>query len=65
MTYDEFCHELKQFCLDCGFEIAGTCNAEGIFGEISVRRVEQPDFGLTRDLWKHNKFNFEDDTHDA
>ena len=70
MTYEEFCQELKQFCLDCGFEIAGTCNTEGIFGEITVRRVDQPEGGEWtgpdgRFQWGHHIFNFKDDTDDA
>ena len=55
MTYEEFTTALKQFCLDHGFEIAGTCEAEGIYGEISVTKIgDKPDW---KD-WDNRKFNF-------
>ena len=56
--YEDFIIRLKQFCLDAGFEIAGTCENEGIFGEITVVKVSDKK-GWTD--WDERKFNFEPD----
>ena len=55
MRYDEFTEKLKRFCLDAGFEIAGTCESEGIYGEITIVRVGT-DANWNR--WNEMKFNF-------
>ncbi len=64
MTYEQFCKELKAFCLERGFEISGTCDSEGIYGEITVQRVGQPELEGESEyrLWKNNIFNFNDGT---
>lgn len=56
--FEQFTEELKQFCLERGFEIAGTCSSEGIYGEIVVRRVG-PETSTDWKDWDKNKFNFE------
>jgi len=57
MTEEEFKDALKKFCVDNGYEIAGTCEHEGIFGEITIRKIgDNPNDGW-RD-WDGNKFNF-------
>ena len=58
MTYIEFIAALKEFCLDNGFEIAGTCENEGIYGEIMVAKVGHEPKGW--DEWDEHKFNFEE-----
>lgn len=56
MTYDEFAVALKAFCLEHGYEIAGTDYSEGIYGEITMLKIgEKPGW----DRWDENKFNFE------
>lgn len=45
----EFIDALKGFCTSHGYEIAGTCSGESIYGEITVIRVQQTindDYGL-------------------
>ncbi len=57
MKYSHFVVALERFCLDHGFEIAGTCEAEGIYGEITVIKVGAPShLGWTD--WQENTFNF-------
>jgi len=53
--HDEFFEALKAFCLSHGYEIAGTCEHEGIYGEISVKRVGDPVAWLD---WDTHVFNF-------
>ena len=55
MTHKEFTAKLREFCLSHGFEIAGTCESEGIYGEIAVCKVGN-DPGWHN--WDRNKFNF-------
>ena len=57
MTYEQFIEQLKQFCIERGFEISGTCYSECIYGEITVARIGA-DPGWRR--WEENKFNFAD-----
>lgn len=54
--YAKFIEDLKRFCTERGYEIAGTCEHEGIYGEITVTKI-----GEERDWinWDENKFNFE------
>jgi len=55
LNYEEFIAELKALCDYHGFEIAGTCESEGIYGEITVVKVGN-DPGWHR--WNENTFNF-------
>lgn len=50
-----FCRELEAFCLERGFEIAGTCEYEGIYGEITVKPVGTK---TSWSNWEKHKFNF-------
>lgn len=51
----EFIRKLKDFCLSHGYEIAGTCESESIYGEIWVHSIsEEKDWND----WDKNKFNF-------
>jgi hypothetical protein len=55
MTKEEFQEELEKFCIYHGYEIAGTCGSEGIYGEITVRRIgEDPKWRE----WEKNVFNW-------
>ena len=59
MTEEEqkFIDDLINFCKEKGFEIAGTCWYEGIYGEISIKKVgDEKSNGWTD--WEENKFNF-------
>ena len=56
MTKEEFAEALKRFCLGHGFQIAGTCASEGIYGEITIKKIEEG--GGWRD-WEENVFNFD------
>ena len=56
MPYDEFIEELKKFCLSHGYEIAGTCSYESIYGEITVLKIGSDTCWID---WGENKFNFE------
>lgn len=58
MSYDDFIEELKKFCIERGFEIAGTCSSESIYGEITVHKIGN-EFDWNR--WEENKFNFVED----
>jgi hypothetical protein len=58
MTTVEFIAALKEFCLENGFEIAGTCETEGIYGEITVTKVGHTPKDW--DEWSKNIFNFEE-----
>jgi hypothetical protein len=53
---EAFCAELRAFCEARGYEIAGTCESEGIYGEITVIKVGA-ESGWRN--WDKNKFNFE------
>lgn len=56
MTADEeFAKKLKEFCLAEGYEIAGTCETEGIYGEITIKKISES--GSWRG-WDENCFNF-------
>ena len=56
MTKAEFCRALTAFCIDHGFEIAGTCRNEGIYGEITIYAdAEEKNWHD----WDRRKFNFE------
>lgn len=57
MNKERFIKALREFCEEHGYEIAGTCSSEGIYGEISVFAKEQYGAGWSR--WDQNKFNFE------
>ena len=52
-THKEFAEKLKQFCLDHGFEIAGTCTRESIYGEITIVKIG--DDPVWR-RWEENRF---------
>ena len=62
MTRNEFISKLQRFCIECGFDIAGTCESEGIYGEITIRRIDEEP---TWDSWEDNKFNFAGVTEEA
>lgn len=55
MTEQEFKDSLRKFCVERGWEISGTCELEGIYGEITVARVGE-DNGW-RD-WPEHTFNW-------
>lgn len=61
MTEQEFVYKLVAFCLEHGYEIAGTDYNEGIYGEITVLKIgDDPcpgnEYGWS--AWQENKFNF-------
>jgi hypothetical protein len=56
MNYEQFIEELKEFCTARGYEIAGTCYNEGIYGEITVHRIG---YEHSWNNWDERKFNFE------
>ena len=56
MAKKEFAEALKQFCLERGFQIAGTCGSEGIYGEITIKKVGEGGGWLD---WDENVFNFD------
>jgi hypothetical protein len=53
MTPEQLCIAIERLCLDAGFTICGTCDSEGIYGEITVHRVGQThaDFGNNAFNW--------------
>jgi hypothetical protein len=53
--YAQFIHDLERFCIGRGFEIAGTCYSEGIYGEITVVRIGEE---ANWSRWDEHKFNF-------
>ena len=53
---EEFCKLLKAFCLENGFQIAGTCEGEGIYGEITVKKMGENSNGWMD--WDKRCFNF-------
>ncbi len=55
MTVDEFEKALEAFCREHGYEIAGTCESEGIYGELTVNKIGN-DNGWQR--WRENVFNW-------
>ncbi len=57
MTKKEFAEKLRDFCLANGFEIAGTCFSEGIYGEITVHAVDEE---KNWNNWDEKKFNLVD-----
>jgi hypothetical protein len=55
MDYKEFVAKLAEFCAAHGYEIAGTCQNESIYGEITVAKVGEDAGWLD---WDAHKFNF-------
>lgn len=59
-AYKQFTDELTEFCRSRGFTISGTCDSEGIYGEITVHSdadlQEQSEHYLK--YWPANEFNF-------
>lgn len=52
----DFIERLKVFCLTAGYEICGTNDCEGIYGEITGAKIGS---FTGWDNWDENKFNFE------
>ncbi len=53
----KFIDEIKAVCAKYGVEIAGTCEMEGIYGEITIQNVGEVNGW---DRWEEHKFNFEE-----
>src|ERR1022692_4797599 len=43
LTPQEICTEIERLCRTNGYVICGTCDMEGIYGEITVQRVGAKD----------------------
>lgn len=56
-SVDQFKKNLIKFCNEQGYEIAGTCSSEGIYGEITINKIGE-DNGWSK--WEESKFNFVD-----